>query len=148
MRKIFFLLLLCSGCSTDVTAANDAGEPPRGTGGTGGVSSVDGDSGGAPLDASPPSGGCGAEAPAKCPSPIPSYATDIVPIFDEKCNNCHVGGTGPWPLTDYESVHDWKVQILQDIESCTMPPLDGGTTLSAEERETVLGWLVCGAPNN
>jgi hypothetical protein len=131
MRKIFFLLLLCSGCSTDVTAANDAGDPPRGTGGTGGGSSVDSGSGGAtePLDASPPSGGCGAEAPATCPSPIPSYATDVVPIFDEKCNNC-------------------KVQILQDIESCTMPPLDGGTTLSAEERETVLGWLVCGAPNN
>jgi hypothetical protein len=51
-------------------------------------------------------------------------------------------------LTDYPHIRDWQLQILQDIEGCTMPPLDGGTTLSADERQTVLGWLVCKAPDN
>src|SRR6185503_1362448 len=35
-----------------------------------------------------------------CQAPTPSYATDIVPILDRRCNStCHAPGVGPWPLT-------------------------------------------------
>ena len=146
MRNVFFLLLLCSSCSDSPHVSHefpDAG--PRkpvadaGSGAGGATMTVDG---------SHPSGGCGDKAPAKCPSPAPSFAKDVLPIFDARCNNCHLGEPGPWPLTDYEHIRDWRLQILQDIEGCTMPPLDAGTTLSAAERRTVLGWLVCDVPNN
>jgi hypothetical protein len=147
MRSVFFLLLVCSACSTDRAATpEDGGKRGSSAGGSSGAAG--GDSGTTTtLDGSTQGGGCGDPAPT-CPSPKPSYASDVVPILEAKCNNCHVGEPGPWPLTDYQSVVDWRIQIIQDIEGCTMPPLDGGTTLSANERHTVLGWLVCGAQKN
>jgi hypothetical protein len=139
MRSAFFLLLVCSACSTDAAPTPEDGGKHQAGGGDSGTTTT--------PDGSTPGGGCGDPAPA-CPSPKPSYASDVVPILEAKCNTCHVGGKGPWPLTDYQSVVDWRLQIIQDIEGCTMPPLDGGANLSADERHTVLGWLVCGAPKN
>src|SRR5260221_8507740 len=96
------------------------------------------------IDASP----CGSKGSAICPSPPPSYRTDIVPILDAKCNGCHVGGAGPWPLTDHGSGVDWRASIRSDVEGCPMAPADAGAGLSSMERIALLGWLACGAPNN
>ena len=38
--------------------------------------------------------------------------------------------------------------MLDQVYACAMPPSDAGVTLSLEEREALLGWLVCNAPNN
>jgi hypothetical protein len=149
MRNVFFLLLLCSSCENTpvIDEPHDSGNnKPVSEAGSGGGPGAGGAT--TTLDGSRPSGGCGDKAPAKCPGPAPSFSKDVLPIFEAKCNNCHLGEPGPWALTDYEHIRDWRLQILMDIEGCTMPPLDAGTTLSADERRTVFDWLVCEAPDN
>jgi hypothetical protein len=89
---------------------------------------------------------CSPGAPDACLSPVPSYATDVVPILEAKCNGCHTGGDGPWPLTNYADVLHWRAQVLSELAGCTMPPPTGTTRLTAPERATLIDWLVCGAP--
>jgi hypothetical protein len=92
---------------------------------------------------------CGMPAQV-CAPPIPSFANDLTPLFDAKCNTCHDGMPGsPWPLTNYDDVSAWAVTVLSDIVACTMPPADAGAPeLTEAERATLIDWLVCGAPNN
>jgi hypothetical protein len=89
----------------------------------------------------------------------PSYQRDVAPVLNTYCNNCHnaeVDG-GPWPLGGYENVHHWKELMVIDLMSCRiagivkghpMPPADAGTPLPATERDVMVQWLLCGAPNN
>ncbi len=92
---------------------------------------------------------CGSDETPTCPSPKPSYKADITPILNAECNTCHIGGpTGPWPLSDYQSLLDWKLQVLGDMLHCTMPPEDAGHKISDADRAKLIGWLACGAPNN
>jgi hypothetical protein len=91
---------------------------------------------------------CSPGAPDACPSPMPSYATDVVPILEATCNGCHTGGDGPWPLTNHADVLHWRAQVLAELAGCTMPPPTGTPQLTARERETLIDWLVCGAPEN
>jgi hypothetical protein len=93
---------------------------------------------------------CGSDAGVPCPSPPPSYAEEVVPILQAKCNNCHWGDAGPWPLTGYHAVAAWRDLVFLDVEKCTMPPADAGADalLSDVERATLLAWISCGAPNN
>jgi hypothetical protein len=80
-----------------------------------------------------------------CTQPAPHYA-DISGILDRSCNPCHTGvGNAPWALTDYEHVSAWAESIQQDLSGCTMPPLDGGITMTASERLEVMNWVQCGA---
>ena len=98
----------------------------------------------APADQSS-SGPC-VSMPATCVAPAPSYAQDIAPILDLKCNTCHAApDAGLWPLVDYDDVSDWKTLILADVEYCTMPPT-GAPQLSPDEERTILAWIVCGVP--
>lgn len=89
---------------------------------------------------------------SSCNAPIPSYASEVAPILDQRCNRtCHAPGVGPWPLVNYDDVHDWTTIIGAYIEQCGMPPPDstaGDGDMTYEERVTVLDWLACGAPNN
>lgn len=167
MKRYAALLLLCSACSDHSATYPDLSTiPDANTTGTGGTPSAGGSSGGgtpssgggrivdagrdARTDARPPSGGCAVDPVTKCPSPKPSYKSDVVPIMNAKCMSCHSGAdaNGPWPLTDLQEIVDWKTQFIRDVQTCTMPPLDAGVPLTAEESATLLGWLVCGAPNN
>src|SRR6266496_4020938 len=89
--------------------------------------------------------GCPYQAPQTCPASTPTYQADVLPILQTKCNDCHTGADGgPWPLTDYQLVVDWKISILGDLECNTMPPADAGLALTSDERTTLLAWLVCG----
>jgi hypothetical protein len=83
-----------------------------------------------------------------CPQPTPSFANDIAPLLNRDCNTCHTPGSTLWPLTGYENVRDWAYSILTDVESCSMPPADGGVTLASGDRALLVGWIGCGAPNN
>jgi hypothetical protein len=87
-----------------------------------------------------------------CPGTAPSYANDVAPILDLRCNTtCHAPGVGPWPLTNYADVSDWADVIGPYVEQCGMPPPDsnaGDGNMTDAERQTVLDWLACGAPNN
>jgi hypothetical protein len=91
---------------------------------------------------------CSGVDASACVLASPSYATDIAPLLDRDCNRtCHAPGAGPWPLTDYQSVHDWADVIAVDVASCFMPPADAGTMPNAD-RVMLLNWVACGALNN
>ncbi len=108
------------------------------------ASSADG--GGAGIDAGPPRGTCSLSGPTSCPSPPPRYA-DIAPILQQWCVSCHAGAEGgPWPLTDYSHVSDWRDDIRADMLTCAMPPPDAGTGMTDAERLTILTWIRCGLP--
>ena len=91
---------------------------------------------------------CGAEGngtcattdvPTACPaSGSPSYSKDVAPILSAQCNGCH-------GFSSYASASSSKSSIQSRVANCNMPQ---GGALSAAERSTLLGWTVCGAPNN
>ncbi len=87
-----------------------------------------------------------------CIDPPPSYANDVAPLLDRACNStCHAPGVGPWPLNNWSDVSDWASIIQSDVQVCAMPPPDAGAgngNLSTSEREMLLDWIACGAPNN
>jgi hypothetical protein len=85
-----------------------------------------------------------------CLTPQPSFARDIVPILDARCNDCHdpTNPDGPWPLHDYQDVVDWKGIVVDSLLNCTMPPPDGPTSLPEEARQRLLAWVACDTPNN
>jgi hypothetical protein len=75
----------------------------------------------------------------------------IVPIIAKSClKSCHDSDSpdAAWPLTDYDDVHSWVELVSKDILQCTMPPVNAGPAypITREDRETILNWIVCGAP--
>ncbi len=97
-------------------------------------------------------GGSGADCPndlpASCPSPIPSYSTQVAPIIQAHCLKCHSGaGPGIGDFRTYPGVFNSRGQILTNFYSCKMPP-QGEPPPTSQERALLLGWLVCQAPDN
>jgi uncharacterized membrane protein len=89
---------------------------------------------------------CLATVPADCPDPAPAYA-DVAPIFTERCASCHTEDVGaPWPLDTYERVTDWTPVVRDDLLRCTMPPSDSDVSMTSAERQRLLTWIDCGAP--
>ncbi len=102
--------------------------------------------GGAALDA----GGCPSDLPAACPSPPPSYASDVAPIIAARCYPCHAPGgvaASKHELSSYDRVFAQRSAVLNQVYACAMPPKDAAPP-AASERQKLLGWLVCKAPNN
>jgi hypothetical protein len=98
-----------------------------------------------------------------CSGAAPSFSADVNPnVFMAFCVTCHSpSGVEPsMPLTTYQQIYGVNGQEATEIftqvfENCMMPPSnapapltdgDGGDALGA--RQTLLDWLVCGAPNN
>ena len=89
---------------------------------------------------------CPVPLPTLCPSPSPRYA-DVAPVIARRCVVCHDGApNGPWPLIDYQDVTDWWDTVRDDLIGCSMPPPDGGTSMTSEERTAILTWILCGFP--
>lgn len=87
---------------------------------------------------------CKVVAPTECPESAPRYA-DVAPILLSRCVICHYGAfNGPWPLSDYQHVADWRDFVRDDILNCSMPPLEGGVVMSNSERKRILEWIRCG----
>ncbi len=87
-----------------------------------------------------------------CPAPPPSFAVDAQPIFAAYCLDCHSPGgrEANRPLVTYDDVakqNGSSGTILNMVINCQMPPGDA-PQLPPAERDTLLAWLVCGAPNN
>jgi hypothetical protein len=85
-----------------------------------------------------------------CVSPAPSFAADVVPILDARCNGCHDPAlpAGPWPLHDYQDVVDWRGVVVESLLNCTMPPPEAGPPLPEDERQRLFAWVACGTPDN
>ena len=96
---------------------------------------------------SPPA--CPNLLPPSCPSPAPSFSADVDPIIQGHCAPCHApDGIEPThPFQTYDQIFAQRTQVLSQVHACKMPP-DGGVPLSDDEKRTLLGWLVCDAPNN
>lgn len=88
----------------------------------------------------------------------PTYATDIAPILQEKCESCHrKGEVGPFALSNYEDAKKRASQIAFVTERGLMPPWkatqgygefhdEAAMTLTRKERETIQKWADAGAP--
>jgi hypothetical protein len=151
MRSMALLLLLCSGCSDGGSTFPGTSQSPTSIKDAGLRDAAPSSFDGGPSSAPPSTpGGCSVDPVTKCPSTKPSYKNDVIPILQARCYGCHssTDGGGPWPLTTLVDIQDWKTLFIQDVESCKMPPVDAGAPLSSDETTTLLGWLVCGAPNN
>ena len=88
--------------------------------------------------------------PDACPSPPPSWMTNVRFIILERCSPCHFPNgvdDSKRDLSTYENVHSRSGSILSSVSYCVMPPLDSGQ-LTPSERESLFGWLVCAAPDN
>jgi hypothetical protein len=93
---------------------------------------------------------CPPPASDMCNGAVPSYAADVVPILDKRCNNCHAENSdgGPWPLGGYDDVSAWRDTIMNDLLRCTMPPADAGAPMPNAERAVLMAWIICGTPDN
>lgn len=99
---------------------------------------------GARNHATPAAPQCTLTAPTTCPEPATTYS-DIAPVLAAKCVTCHYGATGgPWPLTSYDDVANWRDAVRDDVLDCSMPPPDSGITLDDAERLAILSWVRCG----
>lgn len=98
------------------------------------------------TDADGGASACNAVPVTSCPTPAPRYG-DVAPIISARCVGCHHGMMkgGPWPLTDYHHVADWADVVRADLLACAMPPPDAAP-LPDGERQLLLTWLRCGAP--
>jgi cytochrome c5 len=89
-----------------------------------------------------------------CPSPMPSWSSDVQPLIKTYCLMCHEpGGTG-YSLADLTSyTHVWmtRAAIASQISQCLMPNQDASPPppqLTTAQRQTIVAWIGCMAPNN
>lgn len=88
------------------------------------------------------------------PSAMPSYATEIVPILQLKCNNCHSGSfaSGNILLDSYAEVKKYadNGKLLGTITWAPgySPMPKNGNKLPGCQVATIQAWIVAGAPNN
>jgi hypothetical protein len=91
-----------------------------------------------------------------CGAPgAPTFQTDVLPIFQKHCQQCHrSGGIAPMPLVSYRETRPWAKAIEQAVVTKKMPPwfadpaygsFSNDPSLSKEEIETVTGWVRSGA---
>ena len=87
-----------------------------------------------------------------------TFARDVAPIFQEKCEVCHrPDNIGPMSLVTYADVRPWIRSIKARVVSREMPPwhLDkdvgiqqfiNDRSLSDQEIDTIVKWIDAGAP--
>ena len=88
----------------------------------------------------------------------PSFAKDIAPIFQEKCEECHrTGSLAPMSLVTYQETRPWAKAIKERVIQRQMPPwhidktvgvreFKGDMSLSDEQIQTIARWVDAGAP--
>jgi hypothetical protein len=99
---------------------------------------------------------------AQTPSPqAPStitFARDVAPIFQAKCETCHrPGSIAPMSLRTFDEVRPWARSIRAKVESRQMPPwhidktvgiqeFANDRSLTDEQIATIVKWVDAGAP--
>jgi len=73
----------------------------------------------------------------------------VSPIISDKCLPCHFSGNtlSSIALSDQAHVKSQLSMALTQVYHCNMPPSDA-PGLTSDERQSLLRYLVCGAPNN
>ena len=87
-----------------------------------------------------------------------TFTKDVVPIFQEKCQECHRPGTAaPMSLVTYEETRPWAKAIRQRVVTRNMPPwhidktvgiqhFQNDRSLSDAQIATIVRWVDGGAP--
>jgi hypothetical protein len=114
----------------------------------------------APVDPADATDGLAVDLPPRpctlvlptCPATgAPSYVRDVQPIIARRClPACHGPGgieAQAQPLSTYAQIFQRRANILSQVYSCKMPPLDQ-PALADEDAAVILTWLVCASPNN
>jgi hypothetical protein len=91
-------------------------------------------------------------------TPRVTFAKDVAPIFQEKCETCHRPGQGsPMNLQTYQEIRPWARSIRERVATRNMPPwhLDktigiqnyaNDRSLSDVQIKTIVQWVDEGAP--
>src|SRR5215467_4447950 len=91
-------------------------------------------------------------------APTVTFAKDVAPIFQEKCQDCHRAGTAaPMSLITYEETRPWAKSIRQRVLTRNMPPwhidktvgiqhFANDRSLSDAQIATIVRWVDEGAP--
>lgn len=99
-----------------------------------------------------------AEAPAR-----PTFTKDVLPIFQENCQECHrpkpisiSGLVAPFALTSYEEARPWAKAIGEAVAKKYMPPwfasdefhgvFRNERSLTQDQIDTIVRWVESGAP--
>jgi hypothetical protein len=87
-----------------------------------------------------------------------TFAKDVAPILQAKCQDCHrVGSMAPMPLTTYEETRPWARAIKERVTTRQMPPwhvdktigireFKNDMSLTDEQIDTIARWVDSGAP--
>ncbi len=85
-----------------------------------------------------------------------TYATDVAPILQNRCQSCHrPGQVAPFPLLSYDDARGHAAMIAEVVEDRRMPPWHADPRyghfrndrhLNSRERATLLGWVEQGTP--
>src|SRR5690242_13024477 len=97
-----------------------------------------------------------AVVPACAGSGGPTFARDVLPIVQKRCQNCHMSGeVAPMAFVSYADVRPWAKAIREAVLRRTMPPwhadpsagphFANDRSLTAEERNTIVAWVDGGA---
>jgi hypothetical protein len=88
----------------------------------------------------------------------PTFAKDVAPIFQDKCEACHrAGSMAPMSLVTYQETRPWVKSIRERVITRNMPPwhLDktvgiqhfaNDRSLTDEQINTIVKWADAGAP--
>src|SRR6187399_1883080 len=86
----------------------------------------------------------------------PTFAKDVLPIFQKSCQSCHrPGQMGPFSLLTYDDARPWLRSIKNKVETRYMPPwhldrtvgvYDPDPSLSDEEIAIISKWVDNNAP--
>ena len=95
---------------------------------------------------------------AETPSRPVTFAKDVAPILQQKCESCHrPDSIAPMSLITYTDVRPWAAAIKSRVAARQMPPWDivktvgiqqfkNDSSLSDEQIDTIVGWVDAGAP--
>ena len=95
---------------------------------------------------------------AELTTKTPTFAKDVAPILQEKCQACHrAGSMAPMSLVTYEETRPWVKDIKQRVVARTMPPwhldktvgiqhFQNDISLSDEQISLIARWVDAGAP--
>jgi len=87
-----------------------------------------------------------------------TFAKDVAPILQERCQECHRKGTAaPMSLVTYEETRPWAKSIRQRVITRNMPPwhidqtvgiqhFQNDRSLSEAQIATIVRWVDAGAP--
>jgi hypothetical protein len=87
-----------------------------------------------------------------------TFAKDVAPIFQEKCQECHRKGTAaPMSLVSYAETRPWAKSIRERVVTRNMPPwhvdkavgiqqFQNDRSLSDAQIATIVRWVDAGAP--